>query len=227
MRGAFAQFKTNFKSNWAALSLMLTIPILSISYVLLNNDNGGRAVHSLVTRWDEAIPFLKIFIMPYMLWYPVIFGALYYVCVRDRATYYQTLLSLDIGLMASYLIFYFYQTTVPRPDLAGDDPLTAVVRLVYAADQPFNCFPSIHVLTSYLVMRAVNHSPHASRMARFVVSGASTLIILSTLFVKQHVLLDAAGAILIGELLFRLVGFMTIISAERRETSGERDHTPS
>jgi membrane-associated phospholipid phosphatase len=213
MRGLH-NFIQDLKNHLPALSLLLSIPLLNMSYPLLNN--GARQVHSLVTDFDTTIPFVPAFILPYIFWYPFIFAALFYVCVKDKTTYYRTVLTFDVGLVLCYSVYYMYQTTVPRPDVIGDGMLFDLVRRVYHWDQPYNCFPSIHVLTSYLIMRAVGSCPNVSRRVSYPTFLIGATIIVSTLFVKQHVLLDVASAILISELAYSLIGmFMLNIRGER------------
>ncbi|GIP31212.1 phosphatase PAP2 family protein [Paenibacillus sp. J2TS4] len=190
------------KDNIKPLLLLLTIPLLNIIYPLLNHS--GRGASQLAIGLDDWIPFWKIFILPYIAWYAFIIFVLVLLCAKDRRTYYETLFSFHIGLIVCYVIYFFYQTTVPRPELLGNDPLTALVRFIYWSDQPFNCFPSIHVLTSYLAMRGLLASSIRGWGLRSFTIIISTLIILSTLFVKQHVVLDAIAAILLGELAFVL-----------------------
>ena len=52
-----------------------------------------------------------------------------------------------MGLLLCYSVYAIYQTTVPRPELIGSDWLLRTVQWVYRSDEPFNCFPSTHVLT--------------------------------------------------------------------------------
>jgi membrane-associated phospholipid phosphatase len=213
MRG-LQTFVQGLKNHLPALSLLLSIPLLNLSYPLLNN--GVRQVHSLVTDFDLAIPFVNGFILPYVFWYPFILIALFYICVKDKTTYYRTVLTFDVGLVLCYLIYYMYQTTVPRPDVIGDGLLNDLVRRVYHWDQPYNCFPSIHVLTSYLIMRAIGSLPNVSRWISVPTILIGSTIIISTLFVKQHVLLDVASAILISELAYSLIGmFVLNLRSER------------
>lgn len=185
------------------LSFMLSIPILGLFYTLLNNPDRG--VHSLVTDIDQGIPLVKIFIVPYVSWYIFIFLTLSYLCFKDKDTYYKTLLAYNISLSICYLVYYTYQTTVPRPELVGNDIFTKFLSYIYSADQPYNCFPSIHSLTSYLMIKAINTSSIKNKLNHIVISGTSVLIITSTLFVKQHVVLDALSAILLGDMIFKLV----------------------
>lgn len=188
------------KNHAAPLGALLAIPMLSLFYGLLNN--GGRGAQLLVTELDRATPFLKIFIIPYLLWYPFILAVLVYLCVKDRRLYFQTLAAYCVGLIVCYVVYYFYQTTVPRPIVSGNDVFSQLVRMTFASDQPFNCFPSIHVLTSYLMMLAVGTSPLIGRRVKIGVGAFSATIILSTLLVKQHVILDVVGAVMLADTVF-------------------------
>ncbi|CCO08204.1 phosphatase PAP2 family protein [Desulforamulus hydrothermalis] len=195
-----------FKGQAASISLMLSIPAVSIFYKILNNP--GREVNSLVTHLDREIPFIKAFIIPYLGWYFFILYVLLYLCLKDKKTYYKTLLSYNLGLVVCYLFFFTYQTTVPRPQPAGDDILTYLVLTLYKIDQPYNCFPSIHCLTSYLMIKAINKSSFKSKFLYCGVTVCGVLIIISTLFVKQHAILDALAAILLADIIFKLVCYV-------------------
>jgi hypothetical protein len=193
----------NIKENVLAFSLIMSMPLLHIFYGILNN--GDRGASSLMTDLDRGIPFLKIFILPYLAWYPFLLCTFVFFYLKDRDTFYKTLLALDAGLIICYLVYFLYQTTVPRPLLVGEDLQTKMVTWLYAADQPFNCFPSIHSLTSYLMFKGINHSHIRNKRNQLAISGVAFTIILSTLFVKQHTVLDAFAAIFLGEVLFNRV----------------------
>lgn len=193
--------KNIFKTKVLPLSWVLSIPLLGVIYSELNTPSRG--IHSLVTDLDRSIPFVKGFILPYVGWEFFLFLTLIYYSLKDQETYRKTLLAINIGMILSYVIYFFYQTTVPRPLLAGTDGLTQMVRFVYQYDAPFNCFPSIHTLTSYLLIRGIQGSSAKGFWNRLVIIGGAASIILSTLLVKQHVLLDVVGAMALGESLWR------------------------
>ncbi|WP_197081074.1 phosphatase PAP2 family protein [Gordoniibacillus kamchatkensis] len=186
-----------FKSYLLACSALLCIPLVGLIYVYLNH--GGGNYYSLVTDLDRDLPFLKIFVIPYLAWYVFLLAGFMYLAHKDRQKYYKTLLQFMIGLLICYGVYAVYQTHVPRPDVHGNDPLLRMVQWVYRADQPFNCFPSTHVLTSYLMMKAYISSAQISRIYTAAVSFMALLIIASTQFMKQHVLLDIVGAVLVAE----------------------------
>jgi membrane-associated phospholipid phosphatase len=194
------------KENILPLCLLLSIPLLNIIYQVLNH--GERGARQLITAVDKQIPFLEIFVIPYLLWYAFIFLMFVYFAIFDRSTYYRTLLSFCAGMLVCYVIYFFFQTTVPRPELQGAGILTDMVRYVYNADEPFNCFPSIHVLSSYLMIIAIRHSKLWTIKKDLIVSSIAYSIILSTLFIKQHVVLDIVAGVLLGSLLFKLFYYL-------------------
>ena len=104
-----------------------------------------------------------------------------------------------------FIVYFFFQTTVPRPKLVGNDILTNIVRFVYNSDNPFNCFPSIHVLFSYVMIKGVKKSGSKNLMVNGIICLISLLIILSTQFIKQHVILDLIFAILLAEGIYKAV----------------------
>lgn len=190
----------SIKKNIRSLLWISTLLISNIFYGLLNNSNRG--INSLVLNIDRSTPFIKEFIIPYIIWYPFILVFLVYICLKDKTTYYKTLISLNIGLIICYIIFYFYQTTVLRPELVGSDIFTKLVKIIYAHDEPYNCFPSVHVITTYIVMKGVNFA--SKKKPVLILSNTiGILIILSTIFVKQHVILDVIASIVLGETIFR------------------------
>jgi len=196
--------------KYAPLLLMLMFPVLGWMYALTNNIDN-QEVYSLATTADEAIPFLKWFALPYSVWIFYIYVCLFYFFKKDVNVYYRNLMTYAISALLCYLIYSVFQTTVARPPVIGDDPFSMLMRYIYNRDQPFNCFPSIHCFSSYMVMRAVWTSSFRNKWNLTLITGMSTLIILSTLFVKQHVIMDVLGAIFLVE-----VVTAAIIVVERR-----------
>lgn len=191
------------RENLIPLSFMLSMVFLSIFYEMTNNINRG--VHSLVLGLDGQIPFVKEFIVFYIAWYPFLAITLLYFCFKDRNTYYKVLISYNIGSIVCYIIYYFYQTAVPRPELVGNDIFTKIVSVIYGNDKPYNCFPSIHCLTCYLMMIGINKSSARNIVNKLIINITGILIIASTVFVKQHVVLDAIAAVILGDVVYRVV----------------------
>ncbi|UNK15872.1 phosphatase PAP2 family protein [Paenibacillus sp. N3/727] len=192
MKGKMATYKP--------LLWILAIPVLNIFYGILNH--GDSNVNSMMTDLDAQIPFVPAFIIPYLLWYPFMITMLFTFCIKNRPVYYRTLLALCLGLIISYITFYVYQTSIVRPEVTGHGLLNWLVQLVYRTDGPYNCFPSIHVLSSYLMLKGIADCRNWPLLSIVLVRITSWSIILSTLLVKQHVILDIVGGIILAEIMY-------------------------
>jgi membrane-associated phospholipid phosphatase len=140
-----------------------------------------------------------------MFWHAFIPLTFIILCFKDKKTYFKTMLVYIIGCLIANITFILYQTTITRPELIGNDFLTNLMKLVYGNDNPVNCFPSIHVFTSVLMIRAVRNSNFSNFYTNLTTSTIGYLIILSTVFIKQHTLLDVISGIFIAELLIVVV----------------------
>ncbi|OPA73396.1 inositol phosphorylceramide synthase [Paenibacillus selenitireducens] len=195
----------NQKRRWVdykPLLWVLAIPILNIFYGLTNHPGPG--IHFLATTLDEQTPFIPAFIVPYISWYPFMIITLLLIFRKNLQVYYQAMLALCCGLILSYLVYFCFQTMVLRPPVEESGILNMLVRFVYDTDQPYNCFPSIHVFTSCVMYRYA--SIFATR-GRIFVKGLAILIIFSTLFVKQHVIADVVGGWILAETMVRCAGW--------------------
>jgi membrane-associated phospholipid phosphatase len=181
-----------------------SVGLMGLLYGLLNH--GGRSIHILTSPIDDRLPLIPAMALPYIGWYPYIIFGIIYLCFKDKSAYYRILIAMNIGLIVCYLIYSFYQTSVIRPEIIPDRwDRMLLANYVYGVDNPYNCFPSIHALHSYLIMRGVLAAKKIRRPVKIgFVLGALTIIV-STLLVKQHVIYDAFGSVLVGEIAFIFV----------------------
>lgn len=191
------------KKDICPLLLLLFMPTISYLYTLTNHQMTNA--HNITTRIDTLIPFYKIFVLPYMFWHIFIPLLFIILCFKDKKTYFKTMLIYVVGGLIANIIFTLYQTAIIRPTLIGNDFLTNLMKTVYKNDNPVNCFPSIHVFTSYLMIRAVRNSSFGNLYTNIITSTIGCLIILSTVFVKQHTVLDVISGIFLAEFLILIV----------------------
>ncbi len=191
------------KKYMLPIGAMVLFLLTGALYPLFSTDSRG--VYSLVTDFDKMIPFTKEFIIPYVSWYPFIFLSLLYFYIKDSELYYKEIISIILGMLISYGIYFIFQTAVPRPELSGNDIFTKLIALIYANDKPFNCFPSLHVLETYLIMKGIKTSSCKNKLNSFIINSVGILIIISTQLIKQHVILDLIFAIILGEIIFNFI----------------------
>ncbi len=190
----------NYKKEAIYLAIYL---VLSASYKLFNYPR--ERVYDLTIGIDRVIPFTKEFIVFYYIWYAFLAVTILCLLLKDRDNYFKYLKGLSLGLIGAYITYTFFQSTVPRPEVIGDDIFALMVRQIYAIDNPYNCFPSIHVFTTVYGCLVISKSYFSSnKMFKVTMDITGILIILSTLFVKQHVVLDAVGGSALAYLVYVL-----------------------
>ena len=165
-------------------------------YAFLDTYRGR--VYNIKTALDAMIPFNKYFILPYLYWYIYMGIIFFYFAVVDEKKYYKLLFGINMGMIISYFIYYIFPTTVPRPQVYGQDMFAYLVRMVYNNDNPYNCFPSLHVLNTVLAAIYVNRDESIDVFYKYLSSLIAVSIIFSTFFVKQHYIYDAISATIIA-----------------------------
>lgn len=184
------------KIKWMDLVWFIILPIININYIIAGGlAKSGKDISLAI---DKEIPYVSLFIFPYIYWYVFVFLGLVFFLAKDRKKFLRALMAIYIGMCICYLFYYFYPVEMSRPVIANDTIPNRIVNLIYKMDRPFNCFPSIHVLNTYIIMRFTKIKENKSWFIYTVISGF--LIILSTLFIKQHFVLDGVAAIIIAEL---------------------------
>lgn len=202
------------KEKLRYLLLLLIIPVLGVIYTVINIY--PRPAVDISVEVDSYIPFIPIFIIPYIIWYVFVFGYLVYFCMKDTKVYVNTLITITIGELICFVIYIFFQTTVPRPMLSGNDVMTQLVQFIYTHDEPYNCFPSIHVLTTYVIMLASIHIRGKHIVNTLILQITGILIILSTLFVKQHAILDVIASIVMVSIIYLVTFYFSTVTKRRR-----------
>jgi len=192
--------KTNGKSGYFyRLLFMLLIPAAQGLYFIINLTT--TTAYDITIFIDNLIPFNEWFIIPYVFWYIYTFGALLILAYTDYKTYFKLLFSIVAGMLVCFLVYVIFPTTVPRPTIEGSNILKQLVLVIYGHDKPYNCFPSIHMMDTLLITLFV-FKHNKSKVLKATTAFLCVSIYLSTLFVKQHSVLDALASTILGIILF-------------------------
>ena len=161
------------------------------------------------TALDDRIPFIEIFIIPYLLWFFYVAWIVLYTGFTDRYDYYRVCAFLFTGMTIFLLISTLWpniQYLRPRI-MPRDNIFCTLVSMIYKADTPTNLWPSIHVYNSIGVYFAVMHSERlgCKKWVKNTCLGITVSIILSTMFIKQHSVFDVMTAFVMAAVLYVLV----------------------
>ena len=182
-------FGTGWRNAIISIVLVAAVFFTNQIYDLLNH---GPAVWNLRTPLDAALPVVTPFVIPYVsLNYVVYFTLIVFLLFRTKV-FHSACLALITAWFVSYFFYFFFQTEVIRPVLTGSDLFTRMIQNVYAGDNPFNDFPSLH--TSISTIMAI-HWLRFDRRAGIVVSIWTVLIVASTVLIKQHYVADVISGL--------------------------------
>ena len=151
--------------------------------------------HNVAKKIDGHIPFVPAFVYIYVLWFPLILLFPLALFQADPMAYarYQTAIVLDIAL--SLLCYLVYPTSFARPE-APDTVSGRAMKLVFRGSyKGLNCAPSMHCSMCYLVLHFVGATPGLPVAVAAIAVPVALGIVISTLFTKQHVVIDALSAI--------------------------------
>jgi membrane-associated phospholipid phosphatase len=149
------------------------------------------------TLVDQTIPFQAVWFYAYAsLWiYTSLVPAL--TATINKLLEYTVFISLLCGI--GLMIFYFFPTSVPyKMSALGNEPLMQTLRSV---DLAGNAFPSLHVASavfSALCLHRLLVEMTAPKVINMVNTVWCCLIVYSTLAIKQHVLWDVLGGIVLA-----------------------------
>ena len=141
-----------------------------------------------------------------------------YLFFKNRREFYQYCIFLFTGMTLFLIVSTLYPNGhLLRPNtFARNNIFTFAVQILYQADTATNIFPSLHVYNSIAAHRAVANSETLAGN-RLIRGGSFVLmvsIILATMFLKQHSVLDVISGILLGLVMEQLV-YRTDYSAVR------------
>ena len=200
------------RSRWSAAAESLSRPyrvslpmVVLVSlvplYIFIPEMVAGREIHTPELQLDRLVPLKPA--------WAIVYGALYLflivlpvLIVREEEHIRRTVASYLMVWITAYGCFVLYPTIAPRPLEIVEAGFGAWgLRILYGADTPYNCFPSLHVAHSFVSALTCYR---LDRRLGVTTIGAAVLVALSTLFTKQHYVLDIAGGVALAAVAYAL-----------------------
>ena len=165
------------------------IVLQSISYMIAKLIGGTP--HLIGSKIDDILGFSIYAIIPYCIWYLLLFIVPYYFYKNDKEMFYKYISSYLICLLLAVLIYIIYPTTITRPEITEKGILFFITKIIFWVDNPpVNCLPSMHCAISMLWILTTLISKKTNKYFKIIISLISISIMISTLLIKQHVLID-------------------------------------
>lgn len=155
--------------------------------------------HTLEATWDartwldDRIPLVPAFILFYMLGY--VFVLVPAFLLRSRQDF-DAGIAVFVGmLLLAFLCFQFFPVYMHKLPPLGGDFLSALTRHQQIADVPYNNVPSLHVALNLFAWMLIFFQ---ARRAALWWLPLPVCIVLSTVLVKQHMVIDVLGGIVLA-----------------------------
>lgn len=147
---------------------------------------------------DSHIPFIEFFVIPYLLWFAYVAVTCFYFFFTNKRDFYRFATTCIIGMTLFLIICTVFPNGLKlRPTyFQRDNIFIDLVKIVYAVDTPTNVLPSLHVYNSLACHAAIARSEELSQRKWLVHSSLILCIsiVLSTMFLKQHSVVDVVSA---------------------------------
>jgi membrane-associated phospholipid phosphatase len=199
-RKGFKALLHKYRHIWA----LIYIPIYFLWFFGLEGIvSRASDVHIIHTPFDDMIPFCEYFIIPYYIWFLFVPLAGFFYFFTNREEFYRFCIFIFSGMTLAMIVCTLWHNGLNlRPDLTllgRDNMFIHVTGRLYKVDTAQNVCPSIHVINSIGVAVSVINSDRLNKN-KAVTYGSivvAALICLSTMFLKQHSVVDVAAACLL------------------------------
>lgn len=145
---------------------------------------------------DDLIPFNEWFVIPYCSWFLLLVAVTALLWWKDTASYDKLCLMMFSGMTFCLIVYMLLPNGLDlRPtveEIGRSNPAMWVMQLLWKADASVNVCPSIHCQSTACMAIAISESKLAEErpMLRPIALVWAALICLSTVFTKQHSVLD-------------------------------------
>ena len=157
---------------------------------------------------DNNIPFIEEFVLFYLSWFVLLAGTQIWSLFASKKDFLRLAFVMFLGNTICLGIYWIAPNGISlRPDTVPDNIWGWMVGLLYQADTPTNVCPSIHVSSSVAIALTGWNSEllKGNKWLRLFLAVWTVLICASTLFIKQHSIIDVFWGTVVSLVLFGLL----------------------
>ncbi len=200
--------------------LLLYWIVYLLAFVLIERLTPAAEHYAVHSRLDDLIPFCEWFLFAYFSWMVSLVWISLYTLAYDIGAFRRFMYNLIITTALTIVIYIIWPNQqLLRPNilesgevvplweaLGRNSPLIWIVNIVYTVDTNTNVCPSLHCIGAFVVLAAAMDIPRFRTWKwRSFFWVFALLICASTVFMKQHSILDFFAAIPLALLGYTLV----------------------
>ncbi|MBQ7875361.1 MAG: phosphatase PAP2 family protein [Oscillospiraceae bacterium] len=196
----YRNFRLNKLSSpeFSHLKLLLYWPVYGVLFLYVERFYQVDYYYPMHCFLDDMIPFCEFFLIPYLFWFVFLIGIHLYTLLYDVDSFKRLMKYIIITYTAAIIIYFIFPTCQElRPSVFERSNLfTGFLEGFYVFDTNTNVCPSVHVIGSLAVMFTAWNTKGLEAPKWKIAFGIMALLIcMSTVFLKQHSILDVFAAI--------------------------------
>ena len=166
-------------------------------YFITENLIPREACHPIHCVLDDLIPFNEFFLIFYVGWYALVFGALAYTLFFDVPKFRKLQIFIIITQVIAMTCYVIYPSRQDlRPEVfERQNVLTALMAFIYSFDTSTGVCPSLHVGYSLGILSVALKDRELGAGWKALLGFVVLMICLAVCFVKQHSALDVFWAL--------------------------------
>ncbi|OVE81330.1 hypothetical protein BVY03_03860 [bacterium K02(2017)] len=186
------------------------IQLIVLKYIPLSQIN-------LLLPFESKIPFIPFFAFIYLTIY--ILPSWLFLTTNQKGRLFKIFRVFILALLIHLIFFITIPISYPlRPEIIPNTMwYHLLLSIMYQMDAPINTFPSMHVSFSFLSYFFIRR--YEPQKAQFVLL-AAIAIALSTVFIKQHFIMDVVAGFMVAYLLnvtLIIKNFKTVVSPHQNQ----------
>ena len=173
-------------SNFIIL-IIFTLGTQALMYYSIKNVvSDYHIINSMV-----EVPLIKEFVYFYDIWYPFIILNAFLIFKNNTKAFYFLIATMLLTAFLAQVTFIVFPSMIIRPDIEVNSITSYLLDLTYKSDTPaVNCLPSMHCIYCFIVSYYLLVHTKINNKYKILLTAISFLIVLSTVFIKQHIIED-------------------------------------
>ena len=197
-------FINKYKHAWVLLYFFIYLP-----WFLFLEEKVVDNYTNVAVGLDYKIPFCEWFVIPYFLWFAYIAATIIFLFFTSKSEYYKSCAFLFIGMTICLTIYTIWPNgqNLRPTSFERDNFMIDIVKKLYSTDTATNVCPSIHVFNSIGAHIAIARSEKLQKHKWIIHCSLilTILISLSTVFLKQHAVIDGICSIALATVMYVFV----------------------
>lgn len=196
--------------SYAIVPFLIFVAVLLVSYFgnqLLYEWLDMKGTDYPKIPLDDEVPLIPWFVYFYYLTFPLGLVTFFYLAYKDKKALYNIFCTLCISFAISGIIYFFAQTEFTKPAFEPDSFTDHLVVWTWGSTNPINCFPSQHCFMAFATIIACCSGKDMNIFYRIFAILSSIMIVLSTVFIRQHFIMDIFASF---DIMFAVYGIVYI-----------------